>query len=321
MSFLDGWETCLLSKKITVSVVVPLFNEAPNVAPLVDAVRAALPGGDWELLLVDDGSQDGTGELADEYANSDERVRVVHLARNFGQTAAMKAGFDHARGDVVVSMDGDLQNDPRDIVALIAKLGEGFDLVAGYREDRKDAALTRRLPSWLANQLIRALTGVRIRDTGCSLRAYRASVTRRIQLYSDLHRFLPAVAVATCGARVTEVPVHHHSRRHGRSKYSLARVWRVLLDLLALTMILSFREQPLRMFGLLAFVCFELALVSAAISAIVMTMFMGGDHLAFVFPAITILLFGLSFYLVMLGFIGEVVVRQYWMQANPLSDL
>ncbi|MGH6690531.1 MAG: glycosyltransferase, partial [Gammaproteobacteria bacterium] len=234
--------------------------------------------------------------------------------------AAMKAGFDHARGDVVVSMDGDLQNDPRDIPTLIAKLEEGFDLVAGYREDRKDAALTRRFPSWTANQLLRALTGVRIRDTGCSLRAYRASVTRRIQLYSDLHRFLPAVAVATCGARVTEVPVRHHPRRHGTSKYSLGRVWRVLADLLALTMILTFREQPLRMFGLLAFVCFEMTIVAAAMSAMVMTTFTGGDHLAFVFPAVTILLFGLSVHLVMLGFIGEVVVRLYWLEANPMAN-
>ncbi|MGH7587568.1 MAG: glycosyltransferase family 2 protein, partial [Gemmatimonadota bacterium] len=200
-----------MSKKVTISVVVPLFNEAPNVAPLVEAVRAALPGGDWELLLVDDGSRDDTGKLADEYARSDERVRVVHLARNFGQTAAMKAGFDHARGDMVVSMDGDLQNDPADIPMLLAKLNEGYDAVLGLRVNRQDHLLVRKLPSLAANWLIRKVTGVKVRDMGCTLRAMRRDLAEGLPLYGEMHRFVPVLA-QQYGGRLAQVPVRHHPR-------------------------------------------------------------------------------------------------------------
>ncbi|HKY59957.1 MAG TPA: glycosyltransferase family 2 protein [Gemmatimonadota bacterium] len=293
-------------------MVVPLFNEAPNVPPLVDAVRAALPGDDWELLLVDDGSHDGTAELADEYASSDHRVRVLHLARNFGQTAAMKAGFDHARGDVVITMDGDLQNDPGDIPRLIEELGRGYDLVTGYRENRQDRVITRKIPSWIANRLIRRVTGVRIRDTGCSLRAYRSQILDSMALYSDMHRFIPAIAAATSGARIAEIPVRHHPRRYGISKYGLSRTWRVILDLLTISMIRSFRDQPLRLFGLAALGAFSGGALFAVATVIAITTFVSGDERAFVFPSVMILFLGLAAYLFMLGMIGEVLVRQYW---------
>lgn len=295
----------------TVSVVVPLFNEAPNVPPLIDAVRSALPGIDWELLLVDDGSRDGTAELADEYASSDERVQVLHLARNFGQTAAMKAGFDHARGDIVVSMDGDLQNDPADIPRLIEELRRGYDLVTGYRENRQDKVLTRLIPSWIANRLIRRITGVQIRDTGCSLRAYRLQVLRSMVLYSDMHRFIPAIAVATSGARISEIPVRHHPRRHGSSKYGLSRTWRVLLDLLTIAMIRSFRDRPLRMFGLASIMIGECGLLFVIAASLAGSTMPASDN-PVVFTSTAVVLFGLATYLFMLGLVGEVLVRQYW---------
>jgi glycosyltransferase involved in cell wall biosynthesis len=205
---------------VELSIVVPLFNEAENVDPLVERVRAALDGGpSWELLLVDDGSRDATPARMDELALEDPRVRPIHLARNYGQTTAMQAGFDHARGRIVVSMDGDLQNDPLDIPRLIETLDEGYDLVTGYRENRQDRFLTRKVPSWIANRIIRWLTAVPIRDNGCSLKAYRAELIQRLHLYSDMHRFIPAIAVATAGARIAEIPVMHHARQHGVSKY------------------------------------------------------------------------------------------------------
>ncbi|MFQ5745736.1 MAG: glycosyltransferase family 2 protein [Gemmatimonadota bacterium] len=292
------------------SIVVPVFNEEENVRPLVDAVRRALAdSGEWELLLVDDGSTDGTARIGLELAATDPRVRVLRLARNYGQTTAMQAGFDHVRGDIVISMDGDLQNDPNDIPALVARLEEGFDLVAGFRVHRRDRLMTRRVPSWVANRLIGWITGVAVRDNGCSLKAYRTSVLRRVHLYSDMHRFIPAVAVATAGARISEVPVRHAPRLHGESKYGLSRIWRVLLDLVVLSMIRSFRERPLGLFGIGAlgaavlgaaffiamFVDLPLALHTAHGSAVV-------------FSGAALLWLGLAFYLLMLGLIAEVAV-------------
>jgi glycosyltransferase involved in cell wall biosynthesis len=211
-----------MSERLSLSVVVPLFDEEENVEPLVGAVQDALDiRASWELILVDDGSGDATPEIGARAAEADARVRLVRLARNYGQTAAMQAGFDQARGSVIVTMDGDLQNDPDDIPRLLTKLNEGYDLVIGYREGRKDRWLTRKVPSWVANRLIGWITGVRIRDNGCSLKAYRRELLERLHLYSDMHRFIPAVAAATAGARIAEIPVRHHSRLRGTSKYGL----------------------------------------------------------------------------------------------------
>ncbi|HLU26280.1 MAG TPA: glycosyltransferase family 2 protein, partial [Longimicrobiales bacterium] len=193
-----------MSRAVKLSVVVPLFDEEDNVEPLVAAVRKALADlPSWELVLVDDGSRDRTAEIAGRIAAESANIRLIRLARNYGQTAAMQAGFDHARGEVVVSMDGDLQNDPADIPRLLAKLEEGYDLVAGYRVRRQDQMLRRKVPSWVANRLIRAISGVPIRDNGCSLKAYRRELLDRIHLYSDMHRFIPAIAAAMGGARIT----------------------------------------------------------------------------------------------------------------------
>lgn len=293
------------------SVVVPLHNEEESVAPLVEAVRRALashPG--WELVLVDDGSRDGTASLAATLAAGDPRVVLIRLARNYGQTLAMQAGFDAARGDVVISMDGDLQNDPEDIPRLVATLEQGFDLVAGYRERRQDKLLTRKVPSWVANRIIRAVTGVNIRDNGCSLKAYRRAALDRMHLYSDMHRFLPALAAATAGARITEIPVRHHARRFGRSKYGLSRVLKILADLMTILMISWFRERPLALFGLGAAGAVGLAGLFFVLSLRVVEGASAELADAYVLPAAALLWVMLAGYLLMLGLLGEVAVRR-----------
>ncbi len=297
-------------QRVKVSLVVPVFNEEANIGPLVQAVRSALePLGSWELLLVDDGSDDATAKIAAELARTDDRIVLLRLARNFGQTPALQAGFDHARGDVVVTMDGDLQNDPADIPRLVAKLEEGYDLVSGYRENRRDKILTRKIPSWAANRLIHWITDVPIRDNGCSLKAYRRELVKRLHLYSDMHRFIPAVAAATAGARIVEVPVCHRPRRHGRSKYGLTRVAKVLADLLTIKMIRSFRERPLVLFGVGAVGAALLGLGFGVAAAISLASFRPVKANALVFPASALLCLGLSCYLLMLGLIAEVALR------------
>ena len=294
---------------VRVSVVVPVYNEEENVPVLVDAVRDALGEGDsWELLLVDDGSKDGSRDVIRAIGRRDPRIQLVPLARNYGQSTAMQAGFDQASGDVIVSMDGDLQNDPRDIPQLVAKLDEGFDLVAGYRLRRQDKLVSRKIPSWIANRIIRRITGVNIRDNGCSLKAYRRELFDRMRLYSDMHRFIPAMAASLAGARITEMPVRHHARLHGSSKYGISRVLKVLADLLTIAMIRSFRDRPLVMFGVASGAAFTLGLAFVAATTVAVLSFREVKANALVFPGAAVLWFGLSFYLLMLGLIGEAVL-------------
>jgi len=306
-------------KRPEISVVCPLFNERENVTPLVEAVVSAL--GDvtgWELVLVDDGSTDDTVAVASARAREDSRVRLVRLARNYGQATATQAGFDVARGRVIVTMDGDLQNDPNDIPGLVAKLDEGYDLVAGYREERKDHFLTRTLPSRIANLLIRSLTGVPILDNGCSLKAYRRELVDRLGLYSDMHRFIPALAVGTTGARIAQVPVRHHARRFGRSKYGLSRVWKVLADLMTVIMLRWFRDRPLVMFALGSLVTLAIGLAFVLGSLAIPLLGTPGVH-AVVFPSAAILLIGLSLYLLMVGLIAEVAIHRAAGTRTPLA--
>lgn len=294
-----------------ISVVVPLFDEEENVRPLVSAVRSNLGEREpWELILVDDGSRDRTFARAREEARADPRVRVVRLARNYGQTTAMQAGFDEARGRIVVSIDGDLQNDPADIPRLVRKVEEGFDLVTGYREGRSEALLRRRIPSWVANRFIRTITRVPIRDNGCTLKAFRREAIQGMRLYSDQHRFIPALAAAMASARIAEIPVRHHPRRFGRSKYGLSRVWKVLVDLLTVTMIRWFRERPLAMFAWGAGGFAAVGAVFSVATLIVILGFRPVKASAMVFPGATFLWFGLASYLFMLGLIGEVALRE-----------
>jgi len=235
------------------SVVIPLYNEEDSIGPLYSALINVLDDfdGRFEILFVDDGSSDATFVNACELALADPRLSVVKFRGNFGQTPAMAAGIDLARGEVIVTMDGDLQNDPLDIPRLLARLEEGYDIVVGWRHDRQDKFLTRKVPSMVANWLIGKVTGVPIRDNGCSLKAYRASVIKEIPLYSEMHRFIPAMA-SLAGARIAELKVRHHPRRFGESKYGLSRIYKVLLDILVVKTLVSFSSRPLIWFGVLA---------------------------------------------------------------------
>ncbi len=237
----------------TISIVIPVYNEVQNIGSLVSSVHFALRllGREYQILVVDDGSTDGTRDLLRRLAADDLRLRAVLLRKNCGQTAAMSAGFALARGDVFVTLDGDLQNDPADIPRLLVEIENGYDIVCGWRRRRHDAVATRLLPSKLANLLIRRATGVPIHDTGCSLKAYRGWVVRNLTLYSEMHRFIAALG-AGLGARVTEVPVRHHPRRYGRSKYGLGRIFRVVIDLVVIKMLIQFAAHPIRWFGFLA---------------------------------------------------------------------
>jgi glycosyltransferase involved in cell wall biosynthesis len=290
------------------SVVAPLFNESENVRPLVDWILQALEtyAGVFEVILVDDGSRDNTWSQI-QGAAADPRVRGLRLGRNVGQTAAMMAGFDHALGRVVVSLDGDLQNDPRDIPALIAKLDEGYDLVCGWRRQRQDKLLLRKVPSWVANRLIRRLTGVPITDNGCSLKAYRRDLLNRISLYAEQHRFIPALS-ASVGARITEMPVRHHARRFGESKYGISRTVKVLVDLLTLKMITTFRSRPLVGFALAALPAVGTSLLFGAMWLFSLTHFAADKADALVFPGAGLLSIGVALYLFMLGLVAEVAL-------------
>jgi glycosyltransferase involved in cell wall biosynthesis len=222
----------------------------------------------------------------------------------------MQAGFDSAAGDVVVSMDGDLQNDPTDIPRLLAKIDEGYDLVAGYRVRRQDHLIRRKLPSWVANRIIRSITGIDIRDNGCSLKAYRRATLDRMHLYSDMHRFLPALAAATAGARITEIPVQHHPRRFGQSKYGLSRILKILADLLTITMISSFRERPLALFGIGAASSLAFGMGATVLAARAFGAENPDVADAYVLPSVALLFVMLACYLVMLGLVGEVALRR-----------
>lgn len=231
------------------SVVIPIHNEKDNIEPLFHELVQALSSQQFEVLFCDDGSSDGSSEALDRLAKKDPRVRVLHFRRNFGQTAAMSAGFHHARGEVIVSMDGDMQNDPRDIPLLVAKITEGYDLVSGWRKNRQDKAISRKLPSYIANRLIGSLTGVQIHDYGCTLKAYRSDMLKHVDLYGEMHRFIPALA-KTVGAKIIEVEVHHRSRTRGQTKYGISRTFRVILDLMTILFLMRFQSRPLHFIGL-----------------------------------------------------------------------
>lgn len=245
-------EDLRFSDNIYVSAVIPIYNEVDNLANLVNAVSEALNQESYayEIICIDDGSQDGSTELLSQLASTQKNLRAIIFRRNYGQTAAMAAGFAHAQGRVIVTLDGDLQNDPRDIPQLLNKIAEGYDLVSGWRKQRQDAALTRLLPSKIANWLIGKVTDVKLHDYGCSLKAYRAELVADMNLYGELHRFLPALAFIE-GARITEIPVRHHPRRHGQSKYGLGRTFRVMMDLLTVSFMKTFLTRPMHVFGVL----------------------------------------------------------------------
>ncbi len=294
-----------------VSIVIPLYNERKNIRLLYPQLKAVMDQLDKraELILVDDGSTDGTYAVLEEIHNQDDRVCVIRLRRNFGQTAAFVAGFDFASGDVIVTMDGDLQNDPADIPKLITKVEEGYDVVSGWRINRQDPFFTRRLPSVIANLVISRMTGVRLHDYGCSLKTYRREVVQNIRLYGEMHRFIPALA-SWMGIQVAEVPVNHHPRQHGSSKYGLGRTVRVILDLLTVKFLLDYATRPIQIFGLLGALCVSLGTgVGIYLSILKLFYSQGLSDRPLLLLAILLIVLGVQ--LITMGLLGELVVRTY----------
>jgi glycosyltransferase involved in cell wall biosynthesis len=296
-----------------------VLNEEESLPLLHDSLTKVLSDSDlsYEIIVVDDGSTDGSLQVLRELQAQGENLRVVSFRRNYGQTAAFAAGFDRAEGDVVVTIDADLQNDPADIPALVSKLQEGYDVVSGWRIDRQDRFLDRRLPSIMANRVIGWATGVRIHDYGCSLKAYRRDVLADVRLYGELHRFIPALAHAA-GARVAEIPVSHHRRRFGETKYGISRTLKVILDLLVVRFLMSYSTRPIHVFGLLG-------MVSAAIGAVILS-YLGVVRLIFQqdignrpITLLAILLVVVGVQLVTSGLLAELVTRTYYeSQGKPI---
>ncbi|QNJ02078.1 glycosyltransferase family 2 protein [Synechococcus sp. PROS-U-1] len=299
-----------MSAPLDLSVVVPLYNEEESLPHLVNQLISALrPAGEtFELVLVDDGSSDRTAGVLAEVSSDVPEVVAVLLRKNYGQTAAMAAGFDVARGEVIVSLDGDLQNDPADIPMLLAKLREGYDLVSGWRHQRQDAALQRKLPSRLANRLIGRVTGVRLHDYGCSLKAYRREVLADMRLYGELHRFLPALAFIE-GARITEVKVNHRARQFGSSKYGIDRTFRVLMDLLTVWFMKRFLTRPMYVFGFGGLIAIAASLIASTYLLAIKVM--GGDIANRPLLTLAVVLGLAGIQLFCFGLLGELLIRTY----------
>jgi len=301
-----------MNDTVELSIVIPLLNEEESVEPLYAQLKRVLEplGQSYEIIIVDDGSTDRSFELLKGLQAQDKRLKVIRFRRNFGQTAAFAAGFEYAQGQVVVTMDADLQNDPADIPRLLEKLEEGYDVVSGWRVERwKSAWLTRRLPSVAANRLISETTGIRLHDYGCSLKAYRSEVVKNINLYGELHRFIPAMA-SWMGVSVAEIPVHYQPRQFGRSKYGLSRTIKVILDLLTVRFLLSYSTRPIHIFG-------SLGLAMSGVGGIlglylsVVKLIMGQDIGDRPLLLLAILLMVLGVQMITMGLLGELVVRTY----------
>lgn len=293
-----------------VSIVIPLYNEEESVDALYEEVTAAAEGlgREYELILVDDGSRDATRTKLRDLCARDHRVKAVFFRRNYGQTAAIQAGFDHARGRVVITLDGDLQNDPRDFGLLLQNIDAGYDVVCGWRKDRKDKMISRRLPSMAANWLIGKFTGTPIHDNGCTLKAYRADIVKRARLYAEMHRFL-APMMSLSGARYKEVVVNHRARQFGQSKYGISRIWKVFLDLLTVKMLLGFTTRPAVWFGMLSLPFLLGTLLAFGISVYRHMTLLPHMQYSLVFPSAT-LLFAFAFaHLIILGVLAELVVK------------
>ncbi|HED12945.1 MAG TPA: glycosyltransferase [Gammaproteobacteria bacterium] len=294
-----------------ISIVLPVYNEVDNLQPLCGEIATAMRelGRDYEIILVDDGSSDGSRELLATMAEEDKRLKVVLFRRNFGQTPAMMAGFDYASGDIIITLDADRQNDPADIPMLIAKIEQGYDLVSGWRYQRKDGFLLRRLPSMIANRIISYTTDVSLHDYGCSLKAFRSEVAKSLHLYGEMHRFIPAIA-SWMGVRIAEVKVNHRPRVAGTSKYGISRTFRVILDLIAVKYLLSYSSRPVQFFG-------SLGLFSGALGTLI-TFWLVFERLFMAVPlgnrplllfAVLLIFIGLQF--ITVGLLAEMQTRIY----------
>jgi glycosyltransferase involved in cell wall biosynthesis len=307
---------------LDLSIVIPLFNEEESILPLYEGLMAVLPrlNRSFEIIFINDGSLDTSYAVLCRLADQDPKVKVINLRRNFGQTPAMAAGFEHAQGRIIIAMDGDLQNDPADIPLLLQKVEEGYDIASGWRKDRQDKEFFRKLFSRLANRLIGSTTGVKLHDSGCSLKAYRAEVLKGTRLYGEMHRFIPALA-SLMGATICEVPVTHHARRFGKSKYGLRRTLKVLLDLITVKFLADFSTKPLYMFGGIA-----AALFAAAVLAGAETLWEKFAYGVYVHnnPVILIAVFLaiISINFIVMGLLAELIVRTYHeSQGKPIYHI
>lgn len=293
-----------------ISVVIPIFNEEQNITPLYRELKAVLEGmgAEYEVIFIDDGSDDGSGEVLQQLAQGEKRTKVIQFRKNFGQTAAIAAGVEHALGEIIVTMDGDGQNDSRDIPRLLERLEKGYDVASGWRKNRKDPLLKRRLPSALANRLISWLTRVRLHDYGCTLKAYRRDILKDVRLYGEMHRFIPAYA-SWVGARITEMEVAHHPRRHGRSKYGLSRTPSIILDLITIIFLQRYSTKPIRLFGGAGMILLALG-VLVGLFVLFRRLVWGGVWIS---PMILIsfLFITMGVMFILLGLIAEIIIRTY----------
>jgi len=298
--------------KEMISVLIPVLNEEENVIPLYEKVVSVLKEmeRDYEVIFIDDGSSDDTLNRLKPICRRDPGMKVISFSRNFGQTAALSAGIDFSKGKVIVPMDGDLQNDPEDIRCLLEKIEEGYDVVSGWRKERKDPFLTRRLPSIVANKIISLIGGVHLHDYGCTLKAYRRIILKNVKLYGEMHRFIPIYA-KWIGARVSEVPVHHYPRRSGSSKYGIDRVFKVILDLMVVKFLLSYSQKPIYVFGGVGLLMILGALLSGGY-ALYLKLFEGVSFILTPLPLLCVLLLMLSFLSILMGFLAEILTRTYY---------
>ena len=305
-----------------ISVIIPVFNEGENILLLHRALSSVLKGidQDAEVIFIDDGSSDDTLIHLRAISEKDPSVKVLALSRNFGQTAALSAGIDFSKGKIIIPMDGDLQNDPEDILPLLQKIEEGYDVVSGWRRDRKDAFLSRRLPSVVANKLIAFVGGGHLHDYGCTLKAYRRDILKNIRLYGEMHRFIPIYA-QWIGARVSEIPVRHHPRTHGSSKYGMNRVLKVILDLMVVKFLLSYSQKPIYVFGGLGFLMILGAFFSG-VYALYLKFFRGTSFILTPLPLLCVLLMVLGSLSILMGFLAEILTRTYYeSQGKPTYQI
>ena len=302
-------------QKPEVSVVVPLLNEQDNIGPLYQQITQTLTDKyDYEIIFVDDGSSDNSLTILTQLQKADTAVRVIRFRKNFGQTAALSAGFTHAQGGIIVAIDADLQNDPADIPKMIDKLNEGYDVVSGWRKKRHDNAITRLLPSKIANWLIAKITGVKLHDFGCTLKAYRREVLAETKLYGEMHRFIPALA-SWSGAKIAEMVVNHRPRTTGAAKYGLGRAWRVILDLITVKFLLSFSTKPIQLFGGWGFLALFFGGASG-VAVILMKALQGRDMTGNPLLYLTILLWVIGIQFILMGLLAELLVRTYHESQN-----
>lgn len=298
-------------QKPELSVFLPVYNEEPNLRPLHLKLDIALKALDRtaEIIYVDDGSTDASLKVLRDLAQRDSRVRVVALRRNYGQTAAMAAGIDAAQGEVLIPMDADLQNDPADIIRLLEKLDEGYDVVSGWRKNRQDKVITRKIPSMIANRLISWIGGVPLHDYGCSLKAYRRESLQDVRLYGEMHRFIPIYA-SWAGARVAEIPVEHHARTMGKSKYGLSRTLKVVFDLMTIKFMASYQTKPIYVFGSFGMLAFLIS-VLAGLYAVFLKLFHKADFVQTPLPILAIVMFAVGIQFLLMGLLAEMLVRTY----------